>query len=125
MSEAIQNFIKHAYLDKKIERFSAGIVQNTQHEKNAMPTQIFNTYQKIIIRLFDPATLIKSLENIIARNSNEQQMQKILHFLLQPKIQQITQNEEAAKSLQASQEMQTFFTALQTTPPSDTRKRLI
>jgi len=117
MSEAIQNFIKHAYLDKKIERFSAGIVQNTQHEKNAMPTQIFNTYQKIIIRLFDPATLIKSLENIIARNSNEQKMQTILHFLLQPKIQQITQNEEAAKSLQASQEMQTFFTALQTTPP--------
>ncbi len=112
MSETIQNFIRHAYLNKKIERFSAGIIQNIDHEKNTIPPHVFNTYQKIILRFFDSTSLIEALEKVIVRRSDDQQMQQILHFLLQPQVQQITQKEEFAKSLQASEEMQIFFTEL-------------
>ena len=125
MSETVQNFIKHAYLDKKIERFSTSVIQNIEHEKNTIPAHIFEIYQKIILQFFDSTVLIKELKQVILTCYDEQKMQQMLNFMHQPNITQITQKEEAAKSLQASPEMQLFFTELQTTPPSENRKHLI
>lgn len=125
MSEIVQNFIEHAHLDKKIERFLTGVTHNVEHEQNTMPANIFDTYQKIILRLFDSTTLVKELKQIILMRFDEQKMQKMLDFMCQPNLQLIIQKEENAKSLQASQEMQIFFTGLQATPPSKKRKNII
>jgi len=125
VSETIQEFIEHAYLDTKIERFSMGVIHNVEHEKNTMPANIFDRYQKIILRFFDSSSLIKELKQIILTRTDELQMQQILNFMHQPTFKFFTQKEESAKSLQASPEMQTFFTELQASPPTANRKALI
>lgn len=122
VNKTVQEFIEYAYLDKKISRLSKGIISNIEKDRSTMPAEIFNTYQKIIIRFFNPNALIKEIKKTIFKHYDDHKITEILHFMQQPKIILITQKEDATKSLPSTQEMQNFFTELQ--PPHRTTQTL-
>lgn len=125
VASAIEELVVLFKIDEKIDRLCERIVEGIENDRNSIPAFAFDKYKEIVFSSFESSALKQDIRKIMSANYDAEKYSRFADFLKHPKILAMSQYEEDAKSLDAVQEMQDFFSGLQMSPPTEDRKHLI
>jgi len=121
----IENLIILTKLDDKIDRLTEGVAGRVEGDINAMPAAVFNQYKALVVSVFNAEKLKSIIRGIIFERYDAIKFNEIAGFLNSAQIKFMNQLEEDSKTPEAINQMQKFFDGLQSSPPTEERKRLI
>lgn len=125
ISEYTEEIIRLTNLDNKIDRLIYSITQKLENDRDSMPAVVFDRYKNIILSVMHPSTIKANLREHMLEHIDTQKGNRMLNFLKDPLVSALELLEESAKTLEANQAMQAFFSNFSSTQPTKHRKHLI